>query len=109
MTNPDDLIRRQDAISAIRAEMKRTYTAARRQGFKQSVELIESLPVAGDMAVTLAEPTALSPGLGRSFWFSAGGFRLCDNCGGRGDPGRPTKFCPHCGFRMDALEDEEIE
>ena len=109
MPNPDDLISRQDAVSAIRAEMKRTYTAARRQGFKQSVELVESLPTAGEMTISFADPVVISPGLGHSHWFTAGGYRLCDNCGGRGDLGKPTEFCPHCGFIMDELHDMEIE
>lgn len=105
----DDLIRRRDAIAVIRDEMKRVYTAARRQGYKASVELIEKLPTAKEMAISMTEPVALSPGLGHSHWFLAAGYRLCYNCGGKGDLGRPTSYCPHCGFIMDELFDEEIE
>lgn len=108
MTADSDLIRRGDALTAIQAELKRTYTAARRQGFKRTVEIIRDLP-----AKRLPPPdvpvVVISPGLGHSHWFIAGGFRLCHNCGGEGRLGKPTAFCPHCGFIMDELMDLEIE
>lgn len=109
MTAPDDLIRRADALAAIRGEMKRrAYTAARKQGFKQSLEIVTKLPAVPQHIPDVAQ-VVLSPGLGHSHWFIAGGFRLCYNCGGKGDPGRATPFCPHCGFIMDELMDLEIE
>ena len=108
MKADSDLIRRGDALAAIRAELKRTYTAARRQGFKRAVEILAELP-----DKRLPQPdvpvVVISPGLGHSHWFTAGGFRLCYNCGGAGSLGKPTTFCPHCGFIMDELMDLEIE
>ena len=109
MTPADDLIRRQDAIASIHTELKRTYTASRRQGFKMALEVLERVPTARGMEVSIASPVTVSPGLGRSYWFTAGGYRLCYNCGGRGDSSRPTAYCPHCGFIMDELKDAEIE
>ena len=109
MTAMDDLIRRQDAIKSIHAEMKHTYTASRRQGFKAALEILMKVPTAKNVVVSIANPVTVSPGLGRSYWFEAAGYRLCYNCGGRGDSSRPTAYCPHCGFIMDALHDKEIE
>lgn len=105
----DDLIRRQDAIKIIHAELKRTYTASRRQGFKAALDVLCQVPTAKNMEVSIASPVTQSPGLGRSYWFTAGGYRLCYNCGGRGDSSRPTAYCPHCGFKMDLMMDAEIE
>lgn len=108
MTADSDLIRRDDAIAEIRKELKRTYTAARRQGYKQSAEILARLPAVPQHMADV--PTVvISPGLGHSHWFIAGGFRLCHNCGGEGRLGKPTAFCPHCGFIMDELMDLEIE
>lgn len=107
MTPADDLIRRQDAINAIHAEMKRTYTAARRQGFKASVELLEKLPSAGEAKVSMTEPVSLSPAPLHAFWFYNAGWFFCDNCGGRNDSVRYTPYCPHCGARMDVMTEIE--
>lgn len=108
MTADSDLIRRGDALAVIRAAMKQAYTAARRQGYKESVELLAKLP--GVHQPMPDVPTVvISPGLGHSHWFITGGFRLCYNCGGKGALGKPTTFCPHCGFIMDELYDLEIE
>lgn len=109
MTAADDLIRRQDAIKGIRSAMKRICTAARRQGYKECMDILDRLPSTKELPVSLAAPVSQAPGLGHSHWFTAGGYRLCDNCGGKGDLGRPTAYCPHCGFRMDELDDLEIE
>lgn len=109
MTAADDLIRRQDAIQRIHAELKRTYTASRRQGFKAALEVIERVPTARCMEVSMANPVVVSPGLGRSHWFTASDWLLCDNCGGRCEGWKPTPFCPHCGARMDLMMDAEIE
>ena len=109
MTAADDMIRRRDAVAVIRAAMKRVCTAARRQGYKESVELLAKVPAAKETPISLAAPVIYSPGLGHSHWFWAAGYRLCYNCGGKGDLGRPTAYCPHCGFIMDELFDEEIE
>lgn len=109
MTAADDLIRRQDAVNCIRNAMKHIYTAARKTGYKESIDLLSRLPAAKAKPYTMAEPVYISPGLGHSHWFISGGFRLCDNCGGEGDLRRETLFCPHCGFIMDALEGAEIE
>lgn len=106
---PDDTIGRQEAIACIHSAMRKVYTAARKTGYKECIDILSRLPAAGARPITLAEPTYLSPGLGRSYWFSAGGYRLCYNCGGKGDLGKPTRYCPHCGFIMNALDDEEIE
>lgn len=92
-----DLIRRQDALAAIHAEMKRTYTPARKGGMKQALALVRRIP-------SVQVDTAA-----HSYWFDASGWWLCDNCGGRRDGWKPTPFCPHCGAKMDALEDAEIE
>lgn len=109
MTAADDLISRQEAIRDIRAAMKRIFTAARRQGYKECMDRLGKLPSANARPVSLAAPVIHSPGLGHSHWFTASGYRLCYNCGGKGDLGRPTAYCPHCGFRMDELDDMEIE
>ena len=105
----DDLIRRQDAIQRIHTELKRTYTASRRQGFKMALEVLERVPTAKDMTVSMASPVTVSPGTGHSHWFYAGGHRFCYNCGGEGDIRFVTTFCPHCARIMDELHDEEIE
>ncbi len=107
MTAADDLIRRQDAINAIRSEMKRTYTAARRQGYKQSMQLLEELPSAQTKTITLAEPIALSPAPLHSYWFYNAGWFFCDNCGGRGCASGYTPYCQHCGARMDAEPEDD--
>lgn len=107
MTAPDDTIYRQDALIAIRSSMKRVATAARKLGYKESMEILSHLPAAGAKTYSIAEPVYVSPGLGRSHWFYSGGFRLCDNCGGEGDPRRETRFCPNCGFIMDELTEIE--
>lgn len=109
MANLDsDLIRRGDAIEQIQKKMKTIYTAARRQGYKETKEILASVP-----ARRLPPPDVpvivISPGLGHSHWFIASGYRLCYNCGGKGDSARETTFCPHCGFIMDELHDLEIE
>ena len=109
MTAADDLIRRQDAIACIRAAMKSVYTAARRQGYKECEDILGKLPTARAMTISLDAPVTCSPGLGHSHWFTASGYRLCYNCGGRGDLGKPTAYCPHCGFMMDELHDMVIE
>ena len=104
---PDDLIRRQDAISAIRSAMKRIYTAARKLGYKEAVEILEQIPSAGETEVSLAEPVSLSPAPLHAHWFMASQWWLCDNCGGRCREGRQTPYCPHCGARMDDMPDIE--
>lgn len=107
MMAADDLIRRQEAISCIRAEMKRTYTAARRQGFKQALEMIEHLPGAKEMTITLSAPVIKSPAPLHASWFYNAGWFFCDNCGGKSGTAGYTAFCPHCGARMDV--NDEIE
>lgn len=108
MIAANDLIRRKDAVEQIQSEMKRTYTAARRQGYKAAMEIVAAIPsvqpTPPDVPVVIK-----SPGLGHSHWFIASGYRLCYNCGGKGDPAKPTEYCPHCGFIMDELHDLEIE
>ena len=109
MTTLDsDLIRRGDALAQIRDEMKRTYTTARRQGYKAAMEILAAVPARRQQPPDVPQ-IVISPGLGHSHWFIASGYRLCYNCGGKGDLGRPTAYCPHCGFRMDELDDMEIE
>lgn len=45
MTNLDsDLIRRGDVLEQIRDAYKRTYTAARRQGYKAAMEIVTAVP-----------------------------------------------------------------
>lgn len=97
MTSEYDLIRREDALTAIRKEMKNTYTAARKQGYKRTIDLLKTIP------------TVQPPELKHSHWFVASGWWLCDNCGGRSGEGRCTPHCPWCGARMDELLDKEIE
>lgn len=109
MIPADDLIRRRDAIACIRNAMKHIYTAARKTGYKESISLLSDLPAAQALTYSVAEPVTLSPGLGHAHWFMAGGFRLCDNCGGEGDLRRETAYCPHCGFIMDDVMKDEIE
>jgi len=109
MAAADDLIRRQEAIACIHAEMKRTYTAARRQGYKMAMEILARVPSAKAMPITMALPVTKSPGVIHSHWFNASGWMLCDNCGGRNAGWKPTPYCPHCGARMDELHDAEIE
>ena len=108
MIAANDLIRRKDAVEQIQGEMKRTYTAARRQGYKAAMEIVAALPTVQptpqDVPVVIK-----SPGLGHSHWFYAGGHRFCYNCGGEGDLRFVTTYCPHCGFIMDELHDLEIE
>ncbi len=103
-----DLIRRGDAQAQLRDEMKRTYTAARRQGYKAAMEIVAAVP-----ARRQPEPDVpvivVSPDIGHSHWFYAGGHRFCYNCGGEGDIRFVTRLCPHCGFIMDELHDLEIE
>lgn len=98
MTADSDLIRRQDALAAIRTEMKQVYTAARKLGYKKSLEIVRKIP----------SQAAPSPVV-HSHWFIASAWWLCNNCGGRAGGSRPTAYCPHCGARMDELEDAEIE
>lgn len=107
MTAADDLIRRQDAINAIRADMKRVCTAARKLGYKESIDILTKLPSTKEVTVSLTAPVILSPAPLHAHWFVASGWWLCDNCGGRCHEGTTTRFCPHCGARMD--EDAEIE
>ena len=103
-----DLIRRGDVQAQLRDAYKQTYTAARRQGYKAAMEIVAAVP-ARRQPMPDVPMIVVSPGLGRSHWFIASGHRLCYNCGGKGDPGRVTAYCPHCGFIMDELHDEEIE
>jgi hypothetical protein len=109
MPNLDsDLIRRGDAIEQIERKMKTIYTAARRQGYKETKEILASVP-ARRQPVQYQPVIVISPGLGHAHWFIASGYRLCSNCGGEGDPRKVTTFCPNCGFIMDELHDLEIE
>lgn len=103
MTAADDTIRRQDAIGAIRTAMKRIYTAARKLGYKEALDILEQIPSAGETEVTMAEPVSLAPAPLHSFWFYNAGWFFCDNCGGKSDAVRTTPYCPHCGARMDAM------
>lgn len=103
-----DLILRADALKQIRDEMKRTYTAARRQGYKAAMEIVAAVPARRQPMPDVPQ-VIISPGLGHSHWFIASGYRLCYNCGGEGDPRKVTKFCPNCGFIMDELADAEVE
>ena len=104
---PDDTIRRQDAINAIRTAMKRVYTAARKLGYKESAELLEKLPSAGETEISMQEPVSLSPAPLHAFWFYNAGWFFCDNCGGKSDSAGYTPYCPHCGARMDAMPEIE--
>jgi len=101
VTNPDDLIRRQDALNGIRSAMKHIYTAARKLGYKEAMDILEQLPSAGESEVSVAEHVSLSPAPLHAFWFYKAGWFLCDNCGGKNDSARYTPYCPHCGARMD--------
>lgn len=103
-----DLIRRGDVQAQLRDAYKQTYTAARRQGYKAAMEIVAAVP-ARRQPVPDVPVVVISPSLGRSHWFTAGGYRLCYNCGGEGDQRRVTTFCPNCGFIMDELHDMEIE
>ena len=97
MTADNDLIRREDALTAVRKEMKNTYTAARKQGNKRTLDILKTVP-------------SVQPQEGKhSHWFVASNWWLCNNCGGRSGEGRCTPFCPWCGARMDELIDQEIE
>lgn len=108
MTSPSDLIRRGDAQAAIRAEMKRTYTAARRQGFKESLEILGKLPARRETPPDV--PVVVqSPALVHSHWIVASCWWFCNNCGGRASDSRTTPYCPWCGARMDELLDQDIE
>lgn len=104
----NDLIRRGDALAQIRDDMKRTYTAARRQGYKAAMEIVAAVPARRPTPPDVPM-IVISPGLGHSHWFIASGYRLCYNCGGKGDSARATRYCPHCGFIMDELHDLDIE
>lgn len=104
----NDLIRRGDAITQIHNASKNTYTAARRHGYKAAMEIVAAVP-ARRQTMPDVPVIVISPGLGHSHWFIASGYRLCYNCGGKGDPRKATTFCPHCGFIMDELHDLEIE
>lgn len=108
MAADSDLIRRGDAIAEIRKELKRTYTAARRQGYKQSAEILARLPAVPQHMADV--PTVvISPGLGHSHWFYNGGYRFCYNCGAEDSRRKVPRFCSNCGFIMDELMDLEIE
>lgn len=109
MTAADDLIRRRDAINGIRNAMKWIYTAARKRGYKEAINILEQLPSAGETEISLTEPVSLSPAPLHSHWFIASGWWMCDNCGGKSSDSRSTPYCPWCGARMDELLDEEIE
>lgn len=91
-----DLIHRQDAISAIRAEKKHAYTAAQKYGFAKAESAVKRIPG----AKVCLSPTAR--------WFAASGWWLCDCCGGRCTGGKQTPYCPWCGARMGEA-DAEIE
>ena len=97
MTADSDLIRREDAIAEIRKEMKNTYTAARKQGYKQTIDTLKKLP------------SVQAPEVKHKHWFVASGWWLCSGCGGRSGEGRCTPFYPWCGARMDEFLDKEIE
>lgn len=97
MTQAEDLIRRQDVIAGLYDEMKKTYTPARKGGFKGALEIVKKLP-------SVETDTAK-----HSFWFVNAGWWFCDNCGGRGSFSKTTAFCPHCGAKMDEMMDDEIE
>ena len=109
MTAADDLIRRRDAVNAIQASLKKVYTAARRQGYKQAMDILAQLPSAKEKQISMTEPVFLSPAPLHSFWFYNAGWFFCDNCGGNSGGWKTTPYCPHCGARMDAILDEEIE
>ena len=107
MTAADDLIRRQDALNGIRTAMKRIYTAARKTGYKDAIDILEHLPSAGESEVSVAEHVSLSPAPLHAFWFFNAGWFFCDNCGGKSDAVRYTPYCPHCGARMDVMTEIE--
>lgn len=65
MTAGSDLIRRGEALDAIRAELKRTYTAARRQGYKAAAEIVAAIP-ARRPPMPDVPVVVISPGLGHS-------------------------------------------
>ena len=103
-----DLILRGDALKQIRDEMKRTYTAARRQGYKAAMEIVTAVP-ARLQPVPDVPQVVISPGLGHSHWFYNSGYRLCYNCGEEDSRRKEPRFCSNCGFIMDELHDMEIE
>lgn len=108
MNVPDDLINRRDAVTLIQTEMKRTYTAARRQGYKAALDIIVKLPRAKAQAVEPEPPVLLSPTPLHSFWWiQNSGWWMCDNCGGRSFNGIAHLYCPHCGAKMDAMGEIE--
>lgn len=107
MTVPDDFINRRDAITVIQAEMKRTYTAARRQGYKACIDILMKQPRAKAQPVELSPPVAHSPAPLHSFWFINAGWWFCDNCGGRSFSGVQHLYCPHCGAKMDEMDEIE--
>lgn len=75
----DDLIRRQDAINAIRTARKRICTAARKLGYAESIDILTQLPSAKALTVTMAEPVTQSAAGLHSFWFYNAGWWFCDN------------------------------
>lgn len=95
MTSDGDLIRRSDAIAALQAEMKRTYTPARKGGFKGAISLVQKVP-----SVTVRSP-------GSSHWFYNAGWFFCDNCGGKAAGCGYTPYCQHCGSKMDDMPEIE--
>lgn len=97
MEADSDLIRRADALNDIRSEMKKVYTAARKQGYKESIGVLRKVPSVQPALVV------------HSHWFAASGWWLCNNCGGRSGEGRCTPYCPWCGARMDEYLDAEVE
>ena len=101
MTAADDLIRRRDAIYAIQSAMKRGCTAARKLGYKESMDILMKMPSTQEVTVSLVAPVTLSPAPLHSYWFYNAGWFFCDNCGGRCSESRQTPYCPHCGARMD--------
>ena len=107
MNVPDDLISRRDAVTLLQGEMKRTYTAPRRQGFKAAIDILMKLPRKKAQAVELSPPALHSPAPLHSSWFQNAGWCFCDNCGGRSYEGRMHLYCPHCGAMMDAMEEIE--
>ena len=97
MTADSDLIHRHEALAEIRKEMKKAYTPAGRRGFKQSFDAIRRLP-----AVQIPKDT-----VAHSHWFVNAGWYFCDRCGGRSFAGIPHFYCPHCGAKMDEMNEIE--
>ena len=107
MNVPDDLIQLREAVSSIQDEMKRIFTAPRRQGYKAAIDILMGLPRVKARVVELSPPVLTSPAPLHSFWFANAGWWFCDNCGGRSYNGIRHLYCPHCGAKMDA--ENEIE